>query len=103
MLDFEPVEAIRSESEKVRCRPDRRELRVAQHLDGHQTCEGTEIELDWLHGARQIHGAENDIIAVSANVREHLLVGRLEKLHRAPAKDLELFPKANHVSHPVQQ
>src|SRR6266496_620884 len=103
MLEFEPIEAIRSESEKVWSSPDRRELRVAQHLDRHQTGEGAEIELDRLNGARQIYSAQNDIIAVAANVHEHLLVGRLEKLHRPPAKDLELLPKANHVPHPVQQ
>jgi hypothetical protein len=63
-LEFEPVEGVGREGQKVTQLADRGERRRPAQLDGDSPSEGREIELDRLWGAGEIGDAEYRFVFV---------------------------------------
>ena len=86
--EAKPVERIAGEREQVRQIADRRKRRPPEQLDRHGALVFHEIELDWLSGARQVRHAQDGVIAVLAQVHQHVAVAGTDETQRAAAEGL---------------
>src|SRR5688500_7667118 len=102
-LKLEPVEAIRTQRQEVRCVPDHREIGVADHFDGSDARERAQIEFDRLDGSREVGDAQNRVALISSQVGQHLPVHRLDEGEITQTECLKQFPQADYVPHPLQQ
>src|SRR5437870_12188347 len=74
--------------------PDRLEWREADQLDGNTSLVFAEIELDRLCRARKVGYAQDDLVAVLAQVSEYLAICRAQEPERAPPERLEALRTA---------
>src|SRR5439155_14015874 len=65
-LEQEPVELVGAEGHEVGQLADRRELRVAEHLDRRHPLPLREVQLGGLDEAREVRDAEDGLVAVAA-------------------------------------
>ncbi len=103
LLQFEPQEPVGAEREGIRPPRDRRELDVADHLDGPQAVESGEVELHRLRESGQVGEAQHGLAVEAPDVGEHFTVGRVQRFERSAAEHLEQPAQRDHVAHPVQQ
>ncbi len=96
--ELEPVEAVGAERDEVRQLADVRERGPAQHLERQPAFPLSKIKFGSLCRARQVGDAENDLTLMDADEREHGVVRRSYKRHRAAAKRLGRFAHGNELS-----
>src|SRR3974390_345544 len=103
LLQFEPKETIRSQSEPVGLALDRWEVHVTEDLDRNSTFRLRQIEIHRLSKTREIRDAQHPFISVLYQVGEYLSVGGIKKLDCSAPKDGKKLSQRNHVPHPIQE
>ncbi len=101
--ELEPVEAVPGQRQQVRQIPDRRKRGPAHELDGYEALVGAEIELDGLRGTLEVRDAEQDLLLVTADIRDDLAVPGPQELERTPAEGLVRVAHRKYAARPVQQ
>ena len=102
-LEQEPVELVGAEGHEVGQLADRRELRVAEHLDRRHPLPLREVQLGGLDEAREVRDAEDGLVAVAAQEDKDLAVVRAQELERPAAEGLVLLAQGDQPPGPVQQ
>src|SRR5205085_6451302 len=102
-LQTKPVEAPRPEGQLIRLRPDLREGRCTQHLDGRCAFVSLQIKFNRLRGLRQVEDAEHRLVLISSSESEYLAVFRFDELHRAAPEDVMSLAQLNNRAHPIKQ
>src|SRR5438552_18486656 len=82
---------------------DRRECRPADQLYRNTSLVFGEIELDRLCRAREVGHAQDDLVAVFAQIGEDLAIGGTQKPERAPPERLKALAHREDASRPVEE
>ncbi len=101
--EAKPIEAVSRESQKIRQLADRWKRRAAQELDRHGALVIREVDFDRLRRARQVHDAQDGVVAVLAQIHQYFAVARTDELQGAAAKGLRGLAHLEHALHPIQQ
>ena len=101
--ELEPVKAVWRQREQVRQLSDARESRAAQKLDGRASGEFIQFQFDGLCGTRDVDHAEDGVVLVFAQVRQHFAVLRQEKPQTALPECLVTAALDEHAPQPVEQ
>src|SRR6185312_3086285 len=102
-IEQEPVEAVPGQRQEIGQLADPREAAAAEELERHPPAEAGEVELDRLRGAREIEDAEDRLLAVRAQVGQHLAVRRVEKAEIAAAEGKATLAHGDEALHPVEE
>src|SRR5579884_565751 len=99
----EPVETVRAQGEQVGQLADPRKRIVAEALHGNRALVLAQIQLHVLAEARQVVDYEDALALVFPDVREHLLVARLEEADAAARQRRVALSDRDKTLHPVEQ
>src|SRR5215831_14042989 len=83
--ELEPEKAVPLQGQQIRQFANRRKSAAAEQLDRLATAPFREVEFNGLRRTRQVGDAQDDLVSVSADVRNHLAICRVEKLQCAAA------------------
>ncbi len=104
LAQLQPIEGVGRQREQIRQLADGRKRRPANQLHRHPLRKGGQIQLHSLRGAGEVRHAQDRRFAFErADIRQHLAVGRLQKLDGTPAEHAMPLARGKQPARPVQQ